>query len=154
MTKSPLPMGFSRQAYWRGLPFPSPGDPPDLGIKPVSPARQAVSLPLSRRGSPSRSPGNDPAGGNASCALAQVPALWRLLTLVLRLVAPSPLLPPPHTVISADHSLLARLHSVVPSSISLSDFCHPDSQRVVVLLSFCKTLAPSTPHSTLCDGQV
>ena len=31
-------MGFSRQEYWRGLPFPSPGDLPDPGIEPVSPA--------------------------------------------------------------------------------------------------------------------
>ncbi|KAB0349667.1 hypothetical protein FD755_015209 [Muntiacus reevesi] len=33
-----LSMGFSRQKYWSGLPFPSPGDLPDPGIKPVSPA--------------------------------------------------------------------------------------------------------------------
>jgi len=31
-------MGFSRQEYWSGLPFPPPGDLPDLGIEPVSPA--------------------------------------------------------------------------------------------------------------------
>ena len=31
---SPPPMGFSRQEYWSGLPFPSPGDLPDPGIKP------------------------------------------------------------------------------------------------------------------------
>jgi len=31
-------MGFSRQEYWNGLPFPSPGDLPDPGIKPRSPA--------------------------------------------------------------------------------------------------------------------
>ena len=31
-------MEFSRQEYWSGLPFPSPGDLPDPGIKPVSPA--------------------------------------------------------------------------------------------------------------------
>ena len=31
-------MGFLRQEYWSGLPFPSPGDLPDPGIKPVSPA--------------------------------------------------------------------------------------------------------------------
>jgi len=31
-------MGFPRQEYWSGLPFPSPGDLPDLGIKPRSPA--------------------------------------------------------------------------------------------------------------------
>ena len=36
--QAPLSMGFSRQEYWGGLPFPSPGDPPDLGIKPMSPA--------------------------------------------------------------------------------------------------------------------
>ena len=33
----PLFMGFSRQVYWSGLPFPSPGDLPDPGIKPMSP---------------------------------------------------------------------------------------------------------------------
>ena len=33
-----LSMGFSRQEYWNGLPFPSPGDLPDPGIKPGSPA--------------------------------------------------------------------------------------------------------------------
>ena len=37
-------MEFSRQEYWNGLPFPSPGDLPDLGIKPMSPALQADSL--------------------------------------------------------------------------------------------------------------
>ena len=33
----PPSMGFSRQEYWSGLPFPSPGDPPDPGIEPGSP---------------------------------------------------------------------------------------------------------------------
>ena len=37
-------MEFSRQEYWGGLPFPSPGDLPDSGIKPRSPALQAGSL--------------------------------------------------------------------------------------------------------------
>ena len=52
--KSPLFMGFSRQEYWNGLPFPSPGDLPYSGIKslsPASPALQADSLPLSFLGS-------------------------------------------------------------------------------------------------------
>ena len=31
-------MGFSRQEYWSGLPFPSPGDLPDAGMEPMSPA--------------------------------------------------------------------------------------------------------------------
>ena len=35
--QAPLFMGFPRQAYWSGLPFPTPGDPPDPGIKPTSP---------------------------------------------------------------------------------------------------------------------
>jgi len=37
-------MEFSRQEYWSGLPFPSPGDLPNPGIKPGSPALQADSL--------------------------------------------------------------------------------------------------------------
>ena len=36
--KAPLSMRFSRQEYWSGLPFPSPGDLSDPGIKPVFPA--------------------------------------------------------------------------------------------------------------------
>ena len=37
-------MGFSRQEYWSGLPFPSPGDLPDPGIEPKPPALQADAL--------------------------------------------------------------------------------------------------------------
>ena len=40
-----LSMEFSRQKYWSGLPFPSPGDLPHPGIEPGSPALQADSLP-------------------------------------------------------------------------------------------------------------
>ena len=36
--QSPLSVGFPRQEYWSGLPFPSPGDLPNSGTKPVSPA--------------------------------------------------------------------------------------------------------------------
>jgi len=43
--QAPLSTGFSRQEYWGGLPCPSPGDLPNLGIKPGSPALQANSLP-------------------------------------------------------------------------------------------------------------
>ena len=43
--QAPLSMGFSRQEYGSGLPFPSPGDLPDPGIEPGSPALQASSLP-------------------------------------------------------------------------------------------------------------
>ena len=42
--QAPPSMGFSRQEYWSWLPFPSPGDLPDPGIKPRSPALQADAL--------------------------------------------------------------------------------------------------------------
>ena len=41
----PLSMGFSRQEYWSGLPFPSPGELPNPGIEPGPPALQESSLP-------------------------------------------------------------------------------------------------------------
>ena len=45
--QAPLSLGFPRQEYWSGLPFPFPGDLPNTGIKLVSPAWQADSVPLS-----------------------------------------------------------------------------------------------------------
>ena len=50
--KASLSMGFSRQEYWSGLLFPSLGDLPDPGIKPVYPALQADSLPTKLQGKP------------------------------------------------------------------------------------------------------
>ena len=43
--QAPPSMGFSRQEYWSGLSFPSPGGLPNPGIKSASPALQADSLP-------------------------------------------------------------------------------------------------------------
>ena len=40
--QAPLSVEFSRQEYWSGLPFPPPGDPPNPGIKPESPASPAL----------------------------------------------------------------------------------------------------------------
>ena len=48
-----LSMGFSRQEYWSGLPFPSPGDLPDPGIEPGSPALEADALTMSSANSES-----------------------------------------------------------------------------------------------------
>ena len=42
--QAPQSMGFSRQEYWSGLPFPSPGDLPGPGIKPRPPSLQADAL--------------------------------------------------------------------------------------------------------------
>ena len=50
--QAPPSMGFPRQEYWSGLPFPSPGDFPNPGIKTTSAPWQTDSLPLSHLGSP------------------------------------------------------------------------------------------------------
>ena len=52
--QTPLFMGFSRQEYWSGWPFPSPRDLPNQGFEPGSPARQADSLPSEPPGKPSK----------------------------------------------------------------------------------------------------
>jgi len=52
--RDPLPVGFPRQEYWSGLPFPSPGDPPYTGIKLMSLHWQASSLPLRHLEAPQR----------------------------------------------------------------------------------------------------
>ena len=65
--QAPPSMGFSRQEYWSGLPFPSPVDLPDTGIELKSPVLQADSLPseppgalLSLKEMEKRSPGGTP----------------------------------------------------------------------------------------------
>ena len=50
--QAPPSMGFSRQEYWSSLPFPSPGDHPDPGIEPGSPALQGDFLPSEPPGKP------------------------------------------------------------------------------------------------------
>ena len=50
--QAPPSMEVSRQEYWSGLPFPSPGDFPDPGIEPGSTALQADALPSELQGSP------------------------------------------------------------------------------------------------------
>ena len=50
--EAPLSMGFPRQEYWSGLPFHSPGNLPNPGIKPMFPALQADSLPTEPSGKP------------------------------------------------------------------------------------------------------
>ena len=50
--QAPRSMGLSRQEYWSGLPFPSPGDLPNWGTEPGSPALQTDSLPSEQPGKP------------------------------------------------------------------------------------------------------
>ena len=53
VSQAPPSIGFSRQEYWSGLPFPSPGDLPEPGIEPWSPALQADALTSEPPGKPS-----------------------------------------------------------------------------------------------------
>ena len=53
--QAPLSVGFSRKEYWSGLSFPFPGDLPDSGIEPESPALQADFLPSELPGKPRES---------------------------------------------------------------------------------------------------
>ena len=57
--QAPLSMGFSRQEDWSGLPCPPPGDLPDPGIRPRSPALQADSLSSEPPGKPDLRQGGD-----------------------------------------------------------------------------------------------
>ena len=52
--QAPPSMGLSRQEYWSGLPFPSPGDLPDPGIEPRSPTLEADALTSEQPGKPNR----------------------------------------------------------------------------------------------------
>ena len=54
--QAPPSMEFSRQEYWSGLPFPSPEDLPDPGIKPGSPALWADALPSEPPGNQTENP--------------------------------------------------------------------------------------------------
>ena len=65
-----LSMGFSRQEYWNGSPFQSPGDLPDPGIKSRSPALQADSLP-------SDPPGNAHQREKSSSTWAEKGTEWK-----------------------------------------------------------------------------
>ena len=67
----PPSMGFSRQEYWSGLRSPPPGDLPNSGIKPRSPALQVDSLP-------SEPPGKPSMGQDDPCAPSTVPSGGRL----------------------------------------------------------------------------
>ena len=69
--QAPPPMGFSRQEYWSGLPFPSPGDLPNPGIKPRSPALQADALT------------SEPPGKPQLLKATWIPWLWLLLPVSL-----------------------------------------------------------------------
>ena len=107
--QDPQSMGFSRQEYWSGLPFPSPGDLPDPGFEPGSPALQADTLPSEPPGSPALSK-------RSSCWKAR--KLWKhresfqqpraILTAAFHWEAGQSTVSP---VNLASHSVLSRMYS-------------------------------------------
>ena len=71
-------MGFSRQKYWSGLPFPSPGNLPNPGIEPRSPALQEDSLLSVPPGKPQESiAGTKKENKAAKAQKAQLPLAFR-----------------------------------------------------------------------------
>ena len=70
--QTPPSVGFSRQEYWSGLSFPSPGDLPDPGIEPTSRALQADALT-------SEPPGNKPLPVSSHCLFTLSPRPWQTL---------------------------------------------------------------------------
>ena len=73
-------MGFPRQEYWIGLPFLSPGDLPNPGIEPMSPALQADPLPSELPGKPNYT--EIPVSKqNAATETRNMPKLWLSLLL-------------------------------------------------------------------------
>ena len=66
--QAPLSMGFSRQEYWSGLPFPSPGDLSDPGIEPRFPALEADALTSEPPGKPLGILGSGSQNKSAPCS--------------------------------------------------------------------------------------
>ena len=71
--QAPLSVGFPRQEYWSGLPFPSPGELPKLGIKSASPTLQVDSLPSEP---PGKSFYHHTKGGERESAGTATPTLY------------------------------------------------------------------------------
>ena len=72
--QTPLSMKFSRQGYWRGLPFPTPGDLPDPGTEPMSPASPALGggfLTTEPPGKSQKSPRRSPISNRFRLTLCQ-----------------------------------------------------------------------------------
>ena len=73
-----LSMELSKQEYWSGLPFPSPGDPPDPEIEPGSPALRADSLPSKLPGKPHKRAYNKNKNRGVFCTQKQVHSNMRI----------------------------------------------------------------------------
>ena len=82
--QAPLSMGFFRQEYWSGLPCPPPGDFPNTGVEPVSPAWQEDSLPTQPPGKHACSLSNLDEVASSSKCMTVYSESTRIGTLLLR----------------------------------------------------------------------
>ena len=114
-------MGFSSQEYWRGLPFSSPGDLPDPGIEPMSPALAGGFLTIKPLGKP-----ESPCSVQFSSVAQSCPTLWPHELQHTRLPCPSP---------------TPGVHS---DSHPSSQWCHPAISSSVVPFSSCPQSLPAS----------
>ena len=118
--QAPLSMGLSRQEYWSGLPFPPPGDLPDPGMEPMSPASSAL------------------AGGFLTTILPGKPSCRHDVLLFLNPPAissnplPSPPTPITHPVLLSDSG--HRINAALLSNPHTNSICYNHPQKVFMVL--------------------
>ena len=84
--QAPLPVKFSRQEYWSGLPFPSPGDLPKPGMEPMSPAFRKILYYLSHQGIPTDEEGSLHAMATVHRASTECQALCKQTPIISKMV--------------------------------------------------------------------
>ena len=122
--QTPLSMGFSRQEYWSGLPFPPPGGLPNPDIEPASPALQVDSSPLSHKGSP-------------RCFV------WCVLSVQFSRSVVSDSLQP-HESQHARPPCPSPIPGVHPNPCQSSRWCHPTISSSVIPFSSCPQSFPAS----------
>ena len=119
--QAPLSLGFSRQEYWSGLPFPSPGDLPNPGTEPRSPALQADTLP------------SEPPG-KLSVQFSLVAQLCSTLCTPMNCSTPG--LPVYHQLPEFTQTHVHRVSDAIQPSHPLSSPCPPAPQSLPASESF------------------
>ena len=122
-------MGFSRQDYWSGLPFPSPGNLPDPGIEPWSPALQTDTLLSEPPGKPTREAhqGSPPGKPTRESAMPVhiSPSCWASLLFPHSIPSGHPRTPEFTMPYSSFPPAISRTHGGVDFSALLSQFVSP-----------------------------
>ena len=120
--QAPPSMGFSRQEYWSGLPFPSPGDLPNPGIEPTSPTLQADALTSQPPGKPKVNSKRDNTGNHCQ---------WQIQNDVS-----------PHTAVAtrlSSYSVGQRRGKEKSFSFPFLR-CSPGGHEVIIIINFHKRL--------------